>query len=216
MNRFLTASLLAVLVMSSCNTYTGAGAYGGAALGSVFGSAIGGLTGGHRGSDVGTLIGMTSGAIVGAAIGSEADKQQQEAAAARSAARDRSYSQSDVVRLEPQPMVEINNTRFVDENKNERINSEETCKLIFDIYNRCDEDLHDLVPVVEFAQANPNMRISPSEHIDILAPDEGIRYTAMIQSNNKVRRGEVKIRITVEMDGELVSKTYEVTIPTAR
>lgn len=216
MNRFFLLSLLAVLVMSSCNTYTGAGAYGGAALGSVFGSAIGGLTGGPRGSDVGTLIGMTSGAIVGAAIGSEADKQQQETVAARSNAHSHRSAKSDVVRLEPQPLVEISNTRFFDENKNERINAGETCKLVFDIYNCCDEELHDIVPVVAFAQSTPNMRISPSEHIDVLAPGEGIRYTAMIQSNNKVRRGEAKIRITVEMNGELVSKNYEVAIPTGR
>ena len=64
----------AVLV-SSCMTAAGAGAYAGSSLGSVVGSAIGGIAGGPRGSDVGTLIGMAGGAIVGGAIGNSADKQ---------------------------------------------------------------------------------------------------------------------------------------------
>lgn len=56
------------LLLSSCDTYTGSGAYAGATFGSILGSAIGGLSGGPRGSDMGTIIGMAGGAAVGAAI----------------------------------------------------------------------------------------------------------------------------------------------------
>lgn len=62
------------LLLSSCDTYTGSGAYAGATFGSILGSAIGGLSGGPRGSDMGTIIGMAGGAAVGAAIGSQADQ----------------------------------------------------------------------------------------------------------------------------------------------
>ena len=67
-----------VLLMSSCGTYTGEGAYAGATFGSILGSAIGGISGGWRGSDVGTVIGMAGGAAVGAAIGAAADQKQAE------------------------------------------------------------------------------------------------------------------------------------------
>ena len=40
------------LLLSSCDTYTGSGAYAGATFGSILGSAIGGLSGGPRGSDM--------------------------------------------------------------------------------------------------------------------------------------------------------------------
>jgi surface antigen len=62
-----------VLLLSSCGTYAGAGAYAGAGLGSILGSAVGGIAGGWRGSDVGAIVGMAGGAILGAAIGQEAD-----------------------------------------------------------------------------------------------------------------------------------------------
>lgn len=64
------------LLLSSCDTYTGAGAYAGATFGSILGSAIGGISGGPRGSDIGTIVGMAGGAAVGAAIGQIADQTQ--------------------------------------------------------------------------------------------------------------------------------------------
>ena len=70
----------AVLLLGSCDSYTGAGAYMGSSLGSVLGSAIGGIAGGPRGSDIGTLVGAATGAVVGAAVGDAADqnaRQQQ-------------------------------------------------------------------------------------------------------------------------------------------
>ena len=68
----------AMVMLSSCGTYTGQGAYAGATFGSLLGSAIGGISGGWRGSDVGQIVGMAGGAAVGAAIGAAADKKEAE------------------------------------------------------------------------------------------------------------------------------------------
>lgn len=67
-----------VLLLSSCGTYAGSGAYAGGSLGSILGSAIGGIAGGPRGSDIGTIVGMAGGAVIGGAIGNQADQQRQE------------------------------------------------------------------------------------------------------------------------------------------
>ena len=77
MKRNVILTMSVALLVSSCGTYEGAGAYAGAQFGSIIGSAIGGITGGWRGSDVGTLVGMAGGAAVGAAIGKAADNAQQ-------------------------------------------------------------------------------------------------------------------------------------------
>ena len=82
-------SLIHILLLSSCDTYTGSGAYAGATCGSILGSAIGGLSGGPRGADMGTMIGMAGGAAVGAAIGSQADQKSQQQR--ESVYRDRSH-----------------------------------------------------------------------------------------------------------------------------
>ena len=71
-------SMAAVLLLGSCGTYTGQGAYMGASIGGMLGSAIGGYSGGWRGSDMGTIVGMAGGAVVGAAVGSAEDRKAQE------------------------------------------------------------------------------------------------------------------------------------------
>ena len=77
MKKLVVLSLGGVLLLSSCGTYTEAGATTGGWFGSIIGSAIGGIAGGPRGSDIGTLIGMAGGAVVGAAVGQAADEAQQ-------------------------------------------------------------------------------------------------------------------------------------------
>lgn len=80
MKKNIVIAMSAVLLLGSCDSYTGAGAYMGSSLGSVLGSAIGGIAGGLRGSDIGTLVGAATGAVVGAAVGDAADqnaRQQQ-------------------------------------------------------------------------------------------------------------------------------------------
>lgn len=78
MKKSTVLSLSALLLLSSCGTYTGTGAYAGASLGTILGSAIGGIAGGPRGSDIGTIVGMAGGAMVGGAIGAQADAAQQQ------------------------------------------------------------------------------------------------------------------------------------------
>jgi len=78
MKKTIVLAVITMLLVSSCGTYEGAGAYTGAQFGSIIGSAIGGITNGPRGRDVGTLAGMVSGAIVGAAIGKAADDKMEQ------------------------------------------------------------------------------------------------------------------------------------------
>lgn len=77
MKKFYVLSLSAALLLSSCDTYTGAGAYSGSSIGSVLGSAIGGISDGPRGSHIGTIVGMAGGAIIGGVIGNAKDKQRE-------------------------------------------------------------------------------------------------------------------------------------------
>lgn len=83
LKRISVLAVAATVLLGSCDTYTGAGAYAGAALGSVLGSAIGGIAGGPRGADYGTMVGMAVGAAVGGSAGAQADEREAEAKADR-------------------------------------------------------------------------------------------------------------------------------------
>lgn len=75
--KHIIIALTATMLLVSCGTYTGQGAFTGAQFGSILGSAIGGISNGPRGSDIGTIVGMAGGAIIGGVIGQQADQQRQ-------------------------------------------------------------------------------------------------------------------------------------------
>lgn len=268
MKKVILLMLCSSLVMSSCDTYTGSGAYAGGSIGSILGSAIGGLSGGPRGSDMGTIIGMAGGAVVGAVIGSQADQAQadREAAYQQDRVERRSggdYSNAPVTdnpeifdsnnggddrlydfkgkdytgdysaqqpttsmpsatveelgaRFSYSPTLEIVNARFVDDNEDNCLNRNETCKVIFEILNRGYKPVYDVVPTVVETTGNKHIFISPSIHVEKISPGSGVRYTAMVKADRKLKDGMARFCVSVIHEGKSISKVNEFNIPTKR
>ena len=273
----------AVLV-SSCMTAAGAGAYAGSSLGSVVGSAIGGIAGGPRGSDVGTLIGMAGGAIVGGAIGNSADKQakaeqserlgqrneriqrQKRAAARNQQYDDDTYAHSyddtyahsynstyDSQEIDPSQMVdttnsgndcidfnadttgygsssvsastleradaerlEIKNVSFTDANGDGILEADEEGKMVFEIYNHSDLPVFGIIPTVKEAEDNRHIQISPSILVEQIGPGSGIRYTASVKADRRIKDGEARLLVSAERDGKPVSYVTVVKVSTMK
>lgn len=268
MKKVILLMLCSSLVMGSCDTYTGSGAYVGGSIGSILGSAIGGLSGGPRGSDMGTIIGMAGGAVVGAVIGSQADKAQADREAAYQQDRVERRSGSDYsntpvtdnpeifdsnnggddrlydfkgkdytgdysaqqpttslptatveelgARFSYSPTLEIVNARFVDDNEDNCLNRNETCKVIFEIVNRGHEPVYDVVPTVVETTGNKHIFISPSIHVEKISPGSGVRYTAMVKADRKLKDGMARFCVSVIHEGKSISKVNEFNIPTKR
>lgn len=268
MKKVILLMLCSSLVMGSCDTYTGSGAYAGGSIGSILGSAIGGLSGGPRGSDMGTIIGMAGGAVVGAVIGSQADQAQAEREAAYQQDRVERRSGSDYsntpvtdnpeifdssnggddrlydfkgkdytgdysaqqpttsmptatveelgARFSYSPTLEIVNARFVDDNEDNCLNRNETCKVIFEIVNRGHAPVYDVVPTVVETTGNKHIFISPSIHVEKISPGSGVRYTAMVKSDRKLKDGMARFCVSVIHEGKSISKVNEFNIPTKR
>lgn len=268
MKKVILLMLCSSLVMSSCDTYTGSGAYAGGSIGSILGSAIGGLSGGPRGSDMGTIIGMAGGAVVGAVIGSQADQAQADREAAYQQYRVERRSGSDYsntpvtdnpeifdsnnggddrlydfkgkdytgdysaqqpttsmpsatveelgARFSYSPTLEIVNARFVDDNEDNCLNRNETCKVIFEIVNRGHEPVYDVVPNVVETTGNRHIFISPSIHVEKISPGSGVRYTAMVKADRKLKDGMARFCVSVIHEGKSISKVNEFNIPTKR
>lgn len=286
MKKSLVLSLSALLLLSSCDTYTGSGAYAGASLGSILGSAIGGIAGGPRGSDIGTIVGMAGGAIVGGAMGAQADKAQQDDRQSHydngvyNRAKDDPYARSNddygtynddnqsydsqgsddsgfdptnsgddtiydfndsdytgtysatqpekvvptvrydgIKAVQPQTtgLVEIRNARFVDDNQDGRLNAGELCKVIFEVYNTSKNTLTDIQPIVVETTGNRRIAVSQSIHVERISPGSGIRYTAMVKADRRLRNGSSSFRVyAVQGKGHVVSNVCEFNVPTSR
>lgn len=281
MKRFTILAMSTVIMASSCDTYTGTGAYTGATLGSILGSAVGGISDGPHGSDLGTIVGMVGGAVIGGAIGNAADQRAQERVYSdapmrhdryervRDKIRNRDYQGTDdypysdtsdnsgfdqtnsgddriydfdgtdytgnysaqqpttnmplsssVEELangyKYSPTIEIRNARFVDANQDNKISRGEICKVIFEVYNRGKETISDVQPMVVEADGNRHLYVSPSIHIEKILPGKGIRYTAVVKADNKLKAGTAKICISVVQGNKAISKVSEFNIPTQK
>lgn len=276
MKKMMVLSVGALLMMSSCGTYAGSGAYTGATLGSILGSAIGGISDGHRGSHLGTIIGMAGGAVIGGAIGQakdQADRQEvhdRYEQIQRRKAQERAYEDGyqdgykqgtnkdesgydptnsgddrlydfhsndytgDYSASEPRTMnpsassveelttgydvnnqLEIRNARFVDDNRDNTLSSGEISKVIFEVVNTSDHMFYDIQPTVIEANGNKRIYISPSVHVERLAPGKAIRYTAMVKAG-KLKDGTATFCLSVLQGNRQMSKVSEFTIQTRR
>lgn len=256
MKKTLILSVSSILLLSSCGTYTGAGAYAGGTFGSIIGSAIGGIAGGPRGSDIGTLIGIAGGAVVGAAVGAAADNAEQQRYEAYKYERQQSraarlqYDRSQYDNVQPEekmydetnsgddrlygfdedfnstvapalsassPSLEIRKPRLVDMNRDGVLARGETARMVFEVFNTSSEPVYRVLPLVAEITNNRHIRISENVLVESIAPGKGIRYTATIKADDRLRDGEAVIRIAVKQGGhEITSQTREFRIQTSK
>lgn len=113
--------------------------------------------------------------------------------------------------------LEIRNPRFVDGNKDNVLSAGELCKVIFEVYNNSTGYLYDVQPVVEETTGNKRIYVSSSIHVEKIAPGKGIRYTAMVKADKKLKDGNAHFRLYAKQGrGEVTSPVSEFSIVTRR
>ncbi|MCI6618582.1 MAG: glycine zipper domain-containing protein [Prevotella sp.] len=115
-----------------------------------------------------------------------------------------------------EPTIEIRNARFVDSNQDNMISRGELCKVIFEVINRGEKTLYDVQPTVIEANGNRHLYISPGMHVEKILPGKGIRYTAVVKADNRLKDGTAKICVSVVQGNKAISKVNEFNIPTRR
>lgn len=82
--------------------------------------------------------------------------------------------------------------------------------------NRGNQPIYDVLPVVIEANKNRHLQISPSIHIEKIEPGKGIRYTALVKADNRLKDGNAKICVSVLQGNKAISKVTEFNIPTKK
>jgi hypothetical protein len=243
MKRTIVLLLSGLFFLSSCTTYTATGAMVGGNLGHVVGSAIGGISGGWRGHHVGSLIGTVGGVIAGAAVGAAVEQSQAQKYEQRQQAR---YEQErreqamaddrivfegekpDVPRsrvprsvsveaLSRKPAVEVRNAQIFDTNDDGALSAGEQCTVVFEIMNNSSQAIYDIYPFVEEVTTNKHVQVSPNLRVESIAAHNGIRYTATILADKRLKDGEIVVRLGVKVGmREIVSQAQQYTVPTRR
>jgi uncharacterized protein YcfJ len=234
MKKFFIIGLGSLLLLSSCYDAAG-GAIVGGQFGHVIGSAIGGITGGGRGHDLGSLIGTVGGVAAGAVIGNAAEKAHNRRVAERYDATSRRYNDYDEgydysanTRSADGPVddriyftndvpLEIRNAAITESMRDGKLTAGEECSVRFEIYNVSDKPIYDIHPLVEDITGNKHIKVSPNLTIENIGPHKGVRYTATILADRKLKDGEIQVKIgVVHGNSEVTSQTQCFTVPTAR
>lgn len=114
------------------------------------------------------------------------------------------------------PQIEIRNARFVDDNQDNAISRGELCKVIFEVHNTGNGPLFDVQPSVVESTGNKHIAISPGLHVERILPGQGIRYTALVKADKRLREGSARFCLSVLQGNRAISKVTEFNVPTKK
>lgn len=114
------------------------------------------------------------------------------------------------------PSIEIVNARFVDDNQDGVLSRNEVGKIIFEVMNRGNKAISDVQPSVLETTGNAHIYVSPSIHIESIAPSKGVRYTALVKADKKLKNGMARFALTVLQGQKSISKVTEFNIKTSK
>lgn len=121
------------------------------------------------------------------------------------------------MRIANAPALEIRNARILEAQRDGVLTRGEECRVVFEIMNNSDHPVFNVNPFVEDATGNRHVKISQNLSIESIAPHQGVRYTASILADNRLKDGEIVVRLGVAQGRrEVISQTRLFNVPTAK
>ena len=206
--RNILCLLLSVMMFTSCYTVSMSGhpaaVSAGSSIGGVLGSIVGDRVGGWQGSQFGALVGTVAGAAIGNAV---TTPRTEKVVVVEPSETETYYAPSG---------LRITNIRFIDDNRNQMIDAEESCKLVFDIVNEGDVSAYNITPIIEEVSGMKHIGISSSAQISYLPQGDRVRYTATIVGGKRLKSGEAVFRVYTTESNGAVSDAHEFALPTQK
>lgn len=115
------------------------------------------------------------------------------------------------------PLIEIRKASFVDADGDGIISRGEQCRVTFEIMNNSTETLRDIRPAVAETTGNRHIRVSPGLRVESIRPGRGVRYTAVVAADGRLKDGEAVIKVVVAQgDNEVASQLKEFHVKTSK
>lgn len=110
----------------------------------------------------------------------------------------------------------IKNVRFTDTDGDGRLNGGEIGRVVFEIYNNTQSPIYNFMPTVVEADANKRIYISPSVRVENIMPGQGLRYTATVKADRRIKDGQIRLMVSAQKDGRPISYITVVKVDTQR
>ena len=113
--------------------------------------------------------------------------------------------------------IQLRNVSFVDADGNGVIHPREECKVSFEIMNNSDVEIFDVVPTVIETSGNKHIHISPGIRVESIKPHQGVRYSATVMADKRLKDGNAVIRVAVAQgQNDITSQVKEFNVTTKR
>lgn len=115
------------------------------------------------------------------------------------------------------PMIELRNVRFINEAGNLTLRRGEIAKIVVEVYNRTSDYIYGVQPQVVETTGNKHVFVSSPILVEKIAPGRGIRYTAMVKTDRRIKDGEISFAVSAkENANQNSSETKTITVRTIK
>ena len=122
------------------------------------------------------------------------------------------------------PMSNAPSSHSVDASRVEQIygngdgmlSGDEIGQVSFEIYNETAAPIYNFDPSVVEAEANKRIYISPSVRVENIMPGQGLRYTATVKADRRIKDGEIRLLVSAQKEGKPISYVTVVKVATQR
>lgn len=112
--------------------------------------------------------------------------------------------------------ITIKNVRFVETAEHNVLHGGEVGKVKFEMYNETQAPIYNFMPTVVEADGNKRIYISPSVRVENIIPGQGLRYTATVKADKRIKDGEIRLLVSAQRDGKPISYVTVVKVATVR
>lgn len=110
--------------------------------------------------------------------------------------------QSDSAPVSASPL-ELRSVRFVGKGNGLELHSGELAKVVVEVYNNTPEYMYNVKPMVMETSGNKHVFVSAPIIVEKIAPGKGIRYTAMVKADKKLKDGKVHFTVCAQESAQL-------------
>ena len=96
------------------------------------------------------------------------------------------------------------------------LSGDEIGRVSFEIYNETAAPFYNFDPSVVEAEANKRIYISPSVRVENIMPGQGLRYTATVKADRRIKDGEIRLLVSAQKEGKPISYVTVVKVSTQR
>jgi len=113
--------------------------------------------------------------------------------------------------------LEIRNAHIIDASHDGVLSRGEQVRMVFEVFNNSSKPVFHVQPTVSEVTGNKHIRVSENVLVESILPGKGIRYTAIIKADDRLKDGEAIFRISVlHRNKEVASQTRDFPMQTRK